>query len=85
MVDDAEAPATVPPPDDTDDPFVSPFTGVPGTGFDGTVAPAPKPTFNQRIYAYVESLPRGEKNKATDTLRQYVYGQGNVQPDDRTP
>ena len=81
-VDDAEAPATVPPPDDTDDPFVNPFTGVPGTGFDGTAAPAPKPAFNQRIYAYIESLPRGEKRKATDTLRQYVYGPGNMQPDD---
>ena len=81
-VDDAEAPATVPPPDDTDDPFVNPFTGVPGTGFDGTATPAPKPAFNQRIYAYIDSLPRGEKRKATDTLRQYVYGPGNMQPDD---
>ena len=81
-VDDAEAPATVPPPDDIDDPFVSPFTGVPGTGFDGTAAPAPKPAFNQRIYAYIESLPRGEQKKATNALRQYVYGPGNMQPDD---
>ena len=81
-VDDAEAPATVPPPDDTDDPFVNPFTGVPGTGFDGTAAPAPKPAFNQRIYAYIESLPRGEQKKATNALRQYVYGPGNMQPDD---
>ena len=81
-VDDAEAPATVPPPDDIDDPFVSPFTGVPGTGFDGTAAPAPKPAFNQRIYAYIESLPRGEQKKATNALRQYVYGPGNMQPDE---
>eukprot|EP01046_Picozoa_sp_COSAG06_P020645 COSAG06_NODE_1519_length_9208_cov_3.443957_8_plen_184_part_00 len=46
------------------------------------MAPAPKPAFNQRIYAYIESLPRGEKRKVADTLRQYVYGPGNMQPDD---
>ena len=40
VVDDAEAPATVPPPDDTDTLDPSPFTGAPGTGFDGT-APTP--------------------------------------------
>ena len=53
-----------------------------GTGFDGTAAPAPKPAFNQRIYAYIDSLPRGEQKKATNALRQYVYGPGNMQPDD---
>ena len=42
-IDDTEAPATVPPPDDTDDSFVSPFTGEPGTGFDVTVM------FNDRV------------------------------------
>ena len=49
VVDDAEAPATVPPPDDTDALDPSPFTGAPGTGFDGT-APTPRaqarPKFN---------------------------------------
>ena len=43
-VDDTEAPTTVPPPDDTDDAFVSPFTGAPGTGFGGApLIPAPVP------------------------------------------
>ena len=77
-VDDAEAPATVPPPDDTDDPFVSPFTGAPGTGFGGaSLIPAPvqaQPKFNQRVFAYIGSLPRGEQKKAKDALRNYVYG-----------
>ena len=39
-VDDAEAPPTVPPPDDTDAQDPSPFTGAPGTGFDGTASTA---------------------------------------------
>ena len=83
-VDDAEAPATVPPPDDTDEPFVSPFTGAPGTGFDGTApttSTQSKPKFNQRVYAYINSLPRGEQKKATNALRNYVYGPGKMQPD----
>ncbi len=84
-VDDAEAPATVPPPDDTDA-FVSPFTGAPGTGFDGTpLIPAPvqaRPKFNQRVYAYINSLPRGEQKKATNALRNYVYGPGKMRLDD---
>ena len=71
-VDDAEAPATVPPPDDTDDPFVSPFTGAPGTGFGGaSLIPAPvqaQPKFNQRVFAYIGSLPRGEQDKAKRAL-----------------
>eukprot|EP01043_Picozoa_sp_COSAG02_P034735 COSAG02_NODE_2446_length_8839_cov_6.263501_1_plen_203_part_00 len=85
-VDDTEAPATVPPPDDTDDPFVSPFTGAPGTGFGGApLIPAPvqaTPKFNQRVFAYIGSLPRGEQKKAKDALRNYVYGPGKMQPDD---
>ena len=64
-VDDAEAPATAPPPDDTDDAFMSPFTGAPGTGFGGApLIPAPvqaTPKFNQRVFAYIGSLPRGEQ------------------------
>ena len=72
-VDDAEAPATVPPPDDTDDAFVSPFTGAPGTGFDGaSLIPAPAqamPKCNQRVYAYINSLPRGEQRCS---VRTYV-------------
>ena len=85
VVDDAEAPATVPPPDDTDEPFVSPFTGAPGTGFDGTApttSTQSKPKFNQRVYAYISSLPRGEQKKATNALRNYVYGPGKMQPDE---
>ena len=83
-VDDTEAPATVPPPDDTDEPFVSPFTGAPGTGFDGTApttSTQSKPKFNQRVYAYISSLPRGEQDKAKRALRTYVYGPGKMQPD----
>jgi hypothetical protein len=76
----------VPPPDDTDDAFVSPFTGAPGTGFDGApLIPAPvqaTPKFNQRVFAYIGSLPRGEQKKAKDALRNYVYGPGKMQPDD---
>ena len=84
-VDDAEAPATVPPPDDTEAQDPSPFTGAPGTGFDGTASTAQaqnRPKFNQRVYAYIESLPRGEKQAARNALRQYVYGPGRMQPDE---
>ena len=35
-----------------------------------------------RIYAYIESLPRGERDKAKTALRTYVYGPGKMQPDD---
>ena len=82
-VDDAEAPATVPPPDDTDAQDPSPFTGAPGTGFDGTASTAQaqnRPKFNQRVYAYIESLPRGEKTNATKALRHYIY-RSQYQPD----
>jgi hypothetical protein len=51
-VDDAEAPPTVPQPDDTDAQDPSPFTGAPGTGFDGTASTAQsqnRPKFNQRV------------------------------------
>jgi uncharacterized protein YecE (DUF72 family) len=61
------------------------FTGNPGTGFDGVTKPVsiqPQPKFNQRIYTFVQSLPRGEQNKAMNALRQYVYGPGRMQPDD---
>ena len=34
------------------------------------------------MYAYVNSLPRGEQGKAMNALRQYVYGPGRMQPDD---
>ena len=71
--------------DDTDALDPSPFTGAPGTGFDGTASTAraqARPTFNQRVYAYVRSLPRGEQGKAMNALRQYVYGPGRMQPDD---
>ena len=34
------------------------------------------------MYAYVNSLPRGEQGKAMNALRQYVYGPGKMQPDD---
>ena len=30
----------------------------------------------------IDSLPRGEKDKARNALRQYVYGLGNMPPDD---
>ena len=33
------------------------------------------------MYAYVDSLPRGEQNKAMNALRNYVYGPGGMQPD----
>jgi hypothetical protein len=61
------------------------FTGDPGTGFDGVTKPVsvqPQPKFNQRIYTYVQSLPRGQQKKAMNALRQYVYGPGRMQPDD---
>ena len=77
-VGDTEAPSTVPPPNDTDAPDPSPFTGAPGTGFDGTVpttSAQSTPKFNQRVYAYISSLPRGEQEKAKRALRTYVYAQ----------
>ena len=40
------------------------------------------PKFNQRVYAYINSLPRGEQKKATNALRNYVYGPGKMRPDD---
>eukprot|EP01046_Picozoa_sp_COSAG06_P043781 COSAG06_NODE_5791_length_3272_cov_22.469587_1_plen_143_part_00 len=61
------------------------FTGDPGTGFDGVTKPVsvqPQPKFNQRVYTYVQSLPRGEQKRAMNALRQYVYGPGRMQPDD---
>ena len=73
----------MPPPDDTNAPDPSPFTGAPGTGFDGTApttSAQSKPKFNQRVYAYIESLPRGERDKAKTALRTYVYGPGKMQP-----
>ena len=79
--DDTEAPATVPSVDDPDPSTF--FTGAPGTGFDGVPAQTQaRPKFNQRVYAYVRSLPRGEQSKAMNALRQYVYGPGRMQPDD---
>ena len=50
--------------------------GGPGTGFDGVTKPVsvqPQARFNQRIYAYVESLPRGERKKAMNALRDVVH------------
>ena len=77
---------------DTGDPFNvldgiagEDFTGNPGTGFDGVAQPVsvqPQPKFNQRIYTYVQSLPRGQQKTAMNALRQYVYGPGRMQPDD---
>ena len=61
--------STIPPPDtDVADP--SPFTGAPGTGFSGVASAQPRPKFNQRVYAYVDSLPRGEQNKAMNAISQ---------------
>ena len=34
------------------------------------------------MYAYINSLPRGEQKKATNALRNYLYGPGKMQPDD---
>ena len=80
LTGDTEAPSTIPPPDtDVADP--SPFTGAPGTGFSGVASTQPRPKFNQRVYAYVDSLPRGEQNKAMNALRNYVYGPGRMHPD----
>eukprot|EP01043_Picozoa_sp_COSAG02_P020060 COSAG02_NODE_981_length_15488_cov_27.585093_7_plen_100_part_00 len=64
---------------------IRPYARAPGTGFDGTASTAQSqniPKFNQRVYAYIESLPRGEKRAATNILRQYVYGPGRMQPDE---
>eukprot|EP01043_Picozoa_sp_COSAG02_P000989 COSAG02_NODE_20_length_53673_cov_86.864841_24_plen_232_part_00 len=83
-VDDAEAPSTVPPPDDTDAQDPSPFTGALGTGFDGTASTAraqSNPKFNQRVYAYIESLPSRKQDGANKALRHCVYGPGKNPPD----
>ena len=49
---------------------------------DLTTSTQSKPKFNQRVYAYINSLPRGEQKKATNALRNYVYGPGKMQADD---
>ena len=72
-VGDTEAPSTVPLPDDTNTPDPSPFAGAPGTRFDGaapTTSTQSEPKFNQRVYAYISSLPRGEQDKAKRALRR---------------
>ena len=72
-VDDAEAPATVPPPDDPDALDPGPFTGAPGTGFDGTASTAraqnnPKAGATMSKPALPEALSRDDSDAELEEI-----------------